>query len=213
MVVSKKKNFPASAAPDIIYMIRHGEKPVSDKVPPLGVDSGGRPSIHSLIPTGWARAGALATLFGPHGPAWIRTPDRLRSPSYGKPAESASHRAYQTISKLAQKLNMQIASLHPVGKEDRAMEEVLSSGPGVVLICWEHAGILDLAAAMPLAAGSDVPTHWPDDRFDVIWQFTAHKQVDGSVIYSFQQIAQNLLGGDQNSVIASTPDKSSPEIS
>jgi hypothetical protein len=64
----------AAAPPDIIYIIRHGEKPADPPpvapgqtppapVPPYGVDFQGNQNPHSLLPRGWQRSGALAALF------------------------------------------------------------------------------------------------------------------------------------------------------
>ena len=65
---------PSSASagpPALIYVIRHGEKPADPPTPtappspPFGVDINGNQSIHSLLPRGWQRSGALAVLFAP----------------------------------------------------------------------------------------------------------------------------------------------------
>ena len=49
--------------PEVIYIIRHVEKPVK---PPLsGCDFEGGQNEHSLLPGGWQRYGALAALFHP----------------------------------------------------------------------------------------------------------------------------------------------------
>jgi hypothetical protein len=66
----------ASAPPDVIYIIRHGEKPADPPAldpgqpspapgPPFGVDYEGNQDEHSLLPRGWQRSGALAVLFDP----------------------------------------------------------------------------------------------------------------------------------------------------
>ena len=54
-----------SAPPDIIYIIRHGEKPEEPaprRAAPAhrGVDFRGNQNEHSLLPRGWQRSGALA---------------------------------------------------------------------------------------------------------------------------------------------------------
>lgn len=74
-----------SAPPDVIYLIRHGEKP--DEPAPRrsapahrGVDFHGNQNEHSLLPRGWQRSGALAALFDPsQGPlrAGLRVPRML----------------------------------------------------------------------------------------------------------------------------------------
>ena len=92
--------------PAQIYVIRHGEKPAdlptptATPSPPFGVDVNGNQDIHSLLPRGWQRSGALAVLFAPTiGPlqAGLRTPMTLFSPDYGKPDKTQAHRTYQTI--------------------------------------------------------------------------------------------------------------------
>lgn len=67
---------PNPLLPRLIYLIRHGEKPADPPAsspgahtapsgPPFGVDVDGNQSVHSLLPRGWQRAGALAVLFDP----------------------------------------------------------------------------------------------------------------------------------------------------
>jgi hypothetical protein len=62
--------------PNIIYIIRHGEKPADPPVvdpgqvpppalPPFGVDFQGNQDPRSLRPRGWQRSGALTALFDP----------------------------------------------------------------------------------------------------------------------------------------------------
>ena len=74
------------SAPEVIYIIRHGEKP-PDRPPKhpaahSGVDFRGHQNEHSLLPRGWQRSGALAALFDPtHGPRRVGAP--LRSPFAG----------------------------------------------------------------------------------------------------------------------------------
>ena len=70
---------------------------------------------------------------------------------------------------------------------------MLNSGPGSVLICWEHSHIPALASALPLV----IPKSWPDDRYDVIWTFT----LTADATYAFGQVPQLLLSGDADTVI------------
>jgi hypothetical protein len=102
---------PNTVLPQMIYLIRHGEKPDDSPVaspgqsspspgPPFGVDADGNQSRHSLVPRGWQRSGALAVLFDPAlGPlqAGLRSPTALYSPSYANPDKTQAHRTYQTI--------------------------------------------------------------------------------------------------------------------
>jgi hypothetical protein len=60
-----------TSPPAQIYLIRHGEKPADPPTPtappspPFGIDVDGNQDIHSLLPRGWQRSGALAVLFAP----------------------------------------------------------------------------------------------------------------------------------------------------
>src|SRR5437764_9629771 len=94
----------------VIYIVRHGEKP-ADTPPPGGVDVMGAPNEHSLIPRGWQRAGALATLFAPFGDtprSGLMTPEQLISPDYGSPSKSPEHRPYDTIQALGELIGVAI---------------------------------------------------------------------------------------------------------
>ncbi|HXL92870.1 MAG TPA: hypothetical protein VN969_28405 [Streptosporangiaceae bacterium] len=190
-------------APDIIYIIRHGEKP-ADPPPaaPFGIDFQGVANADSLLPRGWQRSGALTDLFDPAtGPlqAGLQTPATLLSPSYGDPAKTVEHRTYQTIQGLSDRLGIAIASDFAEGQEPQLAANVVSTGSGVVLICWEHDHIPALATALPTVSGTALPQAWTGDRFDVIWMFTL---VPGATPaqYTFDQIPQQLLSGDTNTI-------------
>jgi hypothetical protein len=205
----------ATAPPDIIYIIRHGEKPADPPVvapgqtppasaPPFGVDSQGNENPHSLLPRGWQRSGALAVLFDPaSGPlqAGLQTPAALLSPDYGSADKTADHRTHETIQALSDRLGLAIVSAYAEGDEPALAAAVVSQNSGVVLICWEHDHIPSLASSLPAVAGTVIPQAWPGDRFDVIWVFTL---VPGTTPaqYTFTQIPQQLLSGDADTVIS-----------
>jgi hypothetical protein len=205
----------ASSPPNLIYIIRHGEKPADPPVqapgqppapppgPPFGVDDQGVQDAHSLLPRGWQRSGALAVLFDPAaGPmrAGLVTPTALLSPSYGDADKTTAHRTYQTIEGLSDRLGLAIVSAFAEGQEPQLAASVVSGNSGVVLICWEHDHIPALASSLPAIAGTAIPQQWPGDRFDVIWTFT---RVPGAapVQYTFAQVPQQLLSGDTDTVI------------
>jgi hypothetical protein len=204
----------ATPPPDVIYIIRHGEKPADPPsqaprqpppapAPPFGVNDQGIQDAHSLLPGGWLRSGALTVLFDPAaGPlqAGLLTPTALLSPSYGDPAKTTAHRTYQTIQGLSGRLRLPIASDFAEGQEPQLAASVVSDYPDVVLICWEHNHIPALASSLPAIAGTSIPQTWPGDRFDIIWTFTL---VPGAVPvqYTFGQVPQQLLSGDTDTVI------------
>lgn len=195
-----------SAPPDVIYIIRHGEKPEEPahrRSAPAnsGVDYQGNQDEHSLLPRGWQRSGALAALFDP---AWgplrpgLRVPRMLVSPSYGERSKAGRHRTHQTISGISERLGIAIAADFAQGQEPELAAALARSGPGAVLICWDHTHIPALATALPLVHDTVIPKAWPADRFDVIWAFT----LVASDAYSFAQVPQLLLSGDRDTVIA-----------
>lgn len=204
----------ATAPPEVIYLIRHGEKPAdlppagpgqSAPTPtaPFGVDDQGVQDEHSLLPRGWQRSGALAVLFAPAlgAPrAGLQIPATLLSPSYGDPGKTAAHRTYQTIQGVSDRLGLQITSDFAEGQEPQLAASVVSTYSGVVLICWEHQHIPALASSLPVIPGAVIPQKWPGDRFDVIWTFTL---VPGAAParYTFGQVPQQLLSGDLGTVI------------
>jgi hypothetical protein len=195
-----------SAPPGAIYIIRHGERPeepTPKQASPArrGVDYQGNQNEHSLLPRGWQRSGALAALFDPsQGPlrAGLQVPRMLMSPSYGDSAKTAQHRTHQTIRGIADRLGITIASDFAKGHEPQLAAALVKSGPGAVLICWDHAHIPALASELPLVHGTVIPRTWPADRFDMIWAFTL--VTDGE--YSFVQVPQLLLSGDTDTIIA-----------
>ena len=195
--------------PAQIYVIRHGEKPADPPTPtaapapPFGVDFNGNQSIHSLLPRGWQRSGALTVLFAPAlGPlqAGLRTPTTLFSPDYGKPDKTQGHRTYQTIQGLSARLGVLINSPFAEGQESALASAVVADYAGVVLICWEHQHIPAIATALPTVSGTQIPAAWPGDRFDVIWSFTLQPGASPTE-YVFSQIPQQLLAGDTATII------------
>lgn len=194
-----------SVPPEVIYIIRHGEKPEEPahrraESAHRGVDYHGNQDEHSLLPRGWQRSGALAALFDPsRGPLrpGLRIPRTLISPSYGDRSKAGRHRTHQTISGISERLGIAIAADFAKGQEQELAAALAKSGSGAVLICWDHARIPALASALPLVRGTVIPHVWPDDRFDVIWTFTLIERDQ----YSFAQVPQLLLSGDTDSVI------------
>lgn len=200
-------NYGMNVSPEVIYIIRHAEKPLK---PPLsGVDFAGGQNEHSLLPRGWQRSGALAALFHPDFGsvrAGLRTPTVLVAPSWGHPGKTAAHRSYQTIQGLSEHLGLPITTQFAQGQERQLADSLVRSCSGVVLICWEHSHIPVIASALPVGGGTALPRKWPGDRYDVIWSFTLVPG-PGPVRYTFGQIPQQLLAGDAPTVIPADIDE------
>jgi hypothetical protein len=121
----------------------------------------------------------------------------LISPSYGDGSKTAQHRTHQTIRGISDRLGVAIAADFAKGHEPQLALALTESGPGAVLICWDHAHIPALASALPLVHGTVIPKMWPADRFDVIWTFTLVANGE----YAFGQVPQLLLSGDTDTII------------
>ena len=98
----------------------------------------------------------------------LRTPTALVAPTWGHPGKTAAHRSYQTIQGLGEHLGQPIMSEFAQGQEKELADSLVRDHSGVVLICWEHKHIPDIAAALPVAGGTPVPRKWPRDRYDVM---------------------------------------------
>jgi hypothetical protein len=192
-----KKWWLMSQQPDVIYIIRHGEKPTDP--PATGVDFHGGQSEHSLLPRGWQRSGALVALFDPDR-GGLRTPTALVAPARDDPRKNARHRTHQTIQGLSDRLDLPIVSVFAEGQEASLAASLVRDHSGVVLICWNHTHIPALAASLPAVDGAAIPQKWPNSRFDVVWAFTL---AGGSAQarYAFDQIPQRLLAGDDDTII------------
>jgi hypothetical protein len=197
--------------PLAIFIIRHGEKPPdaskqSDSAgPPYGVDIDGKTDPDSLIPQGWQRAGALATLFDATGSlqesSGVISPTVIATPDYGTPQK---HRTFETVLPTAQKLDLTPHTKFPVGKETHLVDWALAQVGEVVLICWEHDHIIKITGALQnvRTVTGAVPGPWPSDRFDIVvalWPDTTNE----SGGYLCSQVPQLLLAGDSSDPIPS----------
>lgn len=181
-----------------LLLIRHAEKP-HDGV--QGVDVAGAQDSRSLTPRGWQRAGIWTELLAPTlgGAGGLPTPTAIVASAPASHHElspdsggSKSRRPLETVAALADKLGIEIDLRFSKG-EEAALAAAIGAMSGVVLVCWQHENIGDIARALvPAPAG--VPDGWPDDRFNIVFQFTrANGQADA---WTFRQFAPVLLKGD-----------------
>jgi len=184
------------AAPKIM-VIRHAEKP-ADSGSPFGVTADGSQDPESLIVQGWQRAGAIASLFAPsRGPlqsSELATPQFLYASGVAK--HSDSRRPQETITPLAAKISLS-PNLEYLKGDEKDMVRSAVSQTGIVLICWEHQAIPDIANRI-LGNNTTAPQKWPGDRFDLVWVFDLDTSTGQ---YRFTQVPQLLLAGDSNAII------------
>ncbi|KAH6661575.1 putative phosphoglycerate mutase family protein [Halenospora varia] len=136
----------------IIYLIRHGEKP--SKLP-NGEDANG------LSAKGVERAQGLRQVFGK---------DSVYNIQYilaEHPKKDGSRdRPYETILPLSQDLGLDVNK--SIDRDDvKAAAEAAKAytGPGNVLVCWEHGELAKIVEKL----GVKEKVVYPSDRFDIIW--------------------------------------------
>ena len=184
----------SSSGASVIMLIRHAEKPTGSGAP-HGVDPKGNHDKESLIVQGWQRAGALVELFDP-AVGKLRT--GLTKPTAlfaSNPGSHGSKRPLETITPLAQRLNMTVSTPVKDG-ETKQIADILAATPGAPLAAWQHQDIPAIAGHLKHVHPKP-PMKWPGDRFDIVWVFT--RRSDGSL--KFTQVPQLLLAGDKHSVI------------
>lgn len=195
-----------TTGPGSILIIRHGEK-VGD---PKKDDDGGR----NLSIRGSARAVALPSLFSPaipqlsckfhaHNKGFVgeyrQIPLKGTVPGFPTPnhifaTEPSKHskRPLETVLPLATALNLPV---HDNVKDDdpgikKMVSAVLNEFSGqVILICWHHGRIPEIAKALGIAK----PPKWDGKVFDRVWQITFPK---GKA--TLTDLPQMLLYGDSN---------------
>jgi hypothetical protein len=175
-------------------IIRHGEKP-GVPVAADGIDGDGNVDSKSLTAAGWQRAHALVDLFNP--PAGIAIRAGLAVPNHlfaaADTSGDQSKRPIETITPLADSFNPNLAIDSSIDSSDvKAIAKAAKSVGGVVLVCWKHENILEIAQR--LAPTAPLPKKWPGNRFDMVWVFDLNAQGD----YDFSQVAELLLPTDDS---------------
>ena len=179
-------------AQPIVVIVRHAEKPepgVAD-----GVDHKGRPTGHGLTPRGWSRAGALAARMayaGRPGDPFGR-PQRVYATA--KDPDHESDRPRLTAHGIARRLDLDMLDHLGRGDEAKLAHEILQADDAT-LVVWDHGHIPDLTREFPLASGVEVPSAWPEDRFDLYWVLTPSDSG-----YTLSVLPQELLAGDADTV-------------
>lgn len=195
-----------STLPSQILIIRHGEK-IGD---PKKDNDGGR----HLSVRGSARAAALPSLFVPALPqlgcSMHHKPAEFTAHYHGVPVKGAaarfsapnyifatqpskdSKRPKETVTPLATALNLPLNDgfADNEASVQKMTNAILNEFPGkVILVCWHHGMIPDIAKALGIAR----PPKWDPKVFDRVWQITFPK---GKA--TLTDSAQMLLYGDSD---------------
>jgi hypothetical protein len=202
-MTSTSKNGPSQ-----VTIVRHGEK--------LGDSSSDKDGGPNLSTRGSARAAALPQLFvpalQPYGCALSTgkgqsftgeyvlaqvpgTAPRFSTPDFvfAAQASKSSNRPVETITPLSAALNLTYNDKHPDGDYAKVASDILTNSKytgKVVLVCWHHGNIPNLATAL----GVTNPPPWPGSVFDRVWVISYPK---GAL--SLANDAQMLLYGDSSS--------------
>lgn len=167
-----------------IVIIRHGEKPGD---PATDNEADGI----DLSTRGYERAGALA----PYIPDAFGKPDFLFATQKSK----HSNRTVETITPLAQALNLEINAKHADDDFQKVADDILGNAKYAgkfILICWHHGKIPELAAAL----GAVPPySRWPEAVFDRAWKIACPNGAGTPNNLPVQNMPQMLLYGDSSS--------------
>jgi hypothetical protein len=201
--------------PLTLMIIRHAEKP-NRAWPGPGLTIEGESDGRSLVIRGWQRAGALSALFGAKlggvdfpQPAAIYAANPNPGPD-AVPADAAeayhesSQRPFETVTPLADRLNLEPVTTWAVGQEGKLAKEIMALS-GAVLVCWEHKRII--SHIVPKIAGGQalpgLPSRWSGQRFDVVLRFDRETPAGA---WSFRQLFPQLLSGDSRTSVDQGPE-------
>ena len=166
----------ALAMPTQILLMRHAEKP----------EHGNELSFQ-----GWKRAMTLPSLFE----------NRPDSQQFGKPAAlyamsprkiGGSVRSIQTLKFISEKFNLVINSdftREEVKKLVADIKNNKSLNGKMIIICWEHKLLMEIASEL----GVDEPLDWPKKQYDRIWSLSYSKD---NKLVKFQNLPERLLPAD-----------------
>ncbi|MBZ8143513.1 hypothetical protein CLD22_27170, partial [Rubrivivax gelatinosus] len=101
-----------------------------------------------------------------------------------------SPRPRETVTPLAQALGLQVDESWSDDDDPARIAAALRDLKGPALVCWRHRSLPVLAEE--LLQRAEVPRHWPEARFDLVWIVSG----DGPR-WTFSQLPQQLLPGDR----------------
>jgi hypothetical protein len=173
-----------AAVKPVIFMIRHGEKPAKDAEDQEGLSEEGKKRAEGLVEVFGNSSGYnIKYILAEHPKRGQFMPSNARLASHlpQLPAmltacvDGDRERPVQTITPLAKALGIDINDKIDRDADSQAADATKAySGPGNVLVCWEHGQLAQIAEKMGIngyaaSTGWTGPVKYPGDRFDLIW--------------------------------------------
>ena len=124
-------------------------------------------------------------------------------PSYNDSVKEHDHRTYQTVLPLALRRSSKPTPTVAVGKEAELAAWAQEQTGQVVLVCWEHEGIvtfLDALVDLRLITSGSIPKAWDKHRYDLVVAVTPD-----ATGFTCNQVPQLLLAGDSADPLPSKP--------
>jgi hypothetical protein len=153
-----------------VLIIRHAEKE-GEVWPGPGLRSNGLDDSKSLVIRGWQRAGSWAALFGTGmgGPEYPKPSAIYAADPHRAVGDQSSHRPFETIIPLADRLRLVPVTEYAVGEETK-LAATTAGSEGVVLVCWEHKAIIGelLPAITKDQVIGNLPKKWDAARYDIV---------------------------------------------
>lgn len=155
-----------SAMPQQVILLRHAEKPATGD---------------TLSPLGFQRSLELVSYFESGAPFELKNPVAIYAQRSDK--QHGSTRPVQTIAPLANAWQVPLYTTYSSDKYKELVDEISKQyNSGLVLICWSHEGLQDIATQFGVKNAPD----W-GSSYDLVWviNFTGKK------VSSFQTYLQS----------------------
>lgn len=159
------------AMPAQVLIIRHAEKDGGSDLSPQGYQ-------HAQALVQYFQTNADVTQYGTPAAIFAEAPK----------GPDGSRRAIETVTPLATALGLPVQDEF-TKKHIQELVTLIESSPQfdgrMVLICWEHKVIDQMAAAFGV---NPMPDPYPSSRFDLVWEIN----FSGDQVSSFREFSQNL---------------------
>jgi hypothetical protein len=167
-----------NATPGQVVLLRHAEEPTSGD---------------TLSEQGFNRADAYVPYFT-QSPAPFQMLEPVALYAQCSSKNHTSTRPVQTISALANIWEVPFYVRYTAGDYKDMVTEVMNTtsyNSKMVMICWEHDHLSDIAKAF----GVNNPPSWDDSVFDRVWVIN----FSGDTVSSFSNLPEMLMYGDSTS--------------